>query len=74
MPEPSAPGDVGTTETSGRSRLFTVRIWAEPVARSSDLRGEVRAVATGAHRGFRDWDQLTEFLAEQLEEPMKETP
>ncbi len=51
------------------SRLFTVRIWAEPVGDGSEHRGTVRDVARGAHRSFREWWQLTSFLADQLDEP-----
>lgn len=50
------------------SRLFTVRIWAEPVGDRSEHRGTVRDVASGAHRSFREWSQLTSFLADRLDE------
>lgn len=51
-----------------RSRLFTVRIWTEAVEKGTEHRGSVRDVVSGAHRSFRQWPDLTSFLADQLEE------
>jgi hypothetical protein len=51
-----------------RSRLFTVRIWSEPVGVGVDRRGSVRDAESGAFRSFREWSDLTSFLAEQLNE------
>jgi hypothetical protein len=47
-----------------RSQLFTVRIRAE----GTEWRGSVRDVASGAFRNFREWSDLTSFLAAQVEE------
>jgi hypothetical protein len=57
-----------TDKALNRARLFTVRIWTEPSALDSERRGRVRDVVTGAFRNFRDWPELTAFLAEQLAE------
>lgn len=51
-----------------RSRLFTVRVWTEETEDGSQLRGRARDVAGGAFCGFRDWDELTAFLSERIEE------
>jgi hypothetical protein len=51
-----------------RSRLFTVRIWSELAADRMEQRGSVRDVESGAFRSFRDWSDLTAFLAQQLDE------
>ena len=51
------------------SRLFTVRIWSEPIDGLPEYRGRVRDVASGAFTAFRDWTHLTSFLAEQLAPP-----
>lgn len=59
-----ADEDIGT----GGSRLFTVRIWTEPAGHGVAQRGSVRDVGTGAFRNFREWSDLTSFIAEQLEE------
>jgi hypothetical protein len=59
------------------SRFFTVRIWSEPVDGLPAYRGRVCDVASGAFTAFRDWIQLTSFLAEQLDQPSpidEETP
>jgi hypothetical protein len=50
------------------SRLFTLRIWTETVGQGTEHRGSVRDVATGAHRSFRQWSDLTSFLVEQVQE------
>lgn len=51
-----------------RSRVFTVRIWSEAVEDGSEHRGNVRDVATGAFRNFREWSDLTAFLSAQIKE------
>jgi hypothetical protein len=51
-----------------RSRLFTVRIWAEAVEGGSERRGSVRDVATGAFCNFREWSGLTSFLTARCDE------
>ncbi len=51
-----------------RSRLFTVRIWTEAVGDGLEHRGSVRDVESGAFRTFRDWSDLTTFLATRIEE------
>jgi hypothetical protein len=53
-------------------RVFTVRIWAERVGARVEHRGSVRAVGGGAFRNFREWSDLTSFLAQQLEEDAME--
>jgi hypothetical protein len=54
--------------TKARSQLFTVRLWREEVAGGCELRGQVRNVASGAGRGFRDWSDLVAFLTVQMQE------
>lgn len=53
---------------TGHSRLFTLRIWTEPVENGIEHRGSVRDAATGAFCNFREWSGLTAFLVAQLEE------
>jgi hypothetical protein len=55
-------------EDDRSSRLFTVRLWSERVGDGLERRGSVRAVDSGAYRNFREWPDLTTFLAEQLDE------
>jgi hypothetical protein len=50
------------------SRLFTVRIWSEPVDGLPEYRGRVCDVASGAFTAFRDWTHLTSFLTDQLDQ------
>jgi hypothetical protein len=63
--------DDDTAET--RSRMFTLRMWSEPVKDGTERRGCVRDVASGAFRNFRDWSALTSFLTEQLDETPRGT-
>jgi hypothetical protein len=49
------------------SRLFTVRLWAADVGGEWECRGNVREVASGAYRNFRDWSDLTGFLTERMQ-------
>jgi hypothetical protein len=58
----------GTTTGSPRSRLFTVRVWAEVVGSTTEQRGLVRDVESGAFCSFRQWSDLSAFLAAQVEE------
>lgn len=51
-----------------RSRLFTVRIWSEAVGNGLEHRGSARDVESGAFRNFRDWADLTSFLAARMDE------
>jgi hypothetical protein len=45
------------------SQLFTVRLWAEPRSDgSAEWRGQLRHVATGEVRYFRDWPRLLALL------------
>lgn len=60
----TADDDIGT----GRSRLFTVRIWTEPAGQGVAQRGSVRDVGNGAFRNFREWSDLTSFITDQLED------
>jgi hypothetical protein len=51
------------------SHLFTVRLWREQLGNnSSEIRCQVRHVASGETRHFRDWPRLTEYLTEKLHE------
>ena len=58
----------GEREDDRGPRLFTVRIWSERVGGGVEHRGSVRAVKTGAFRNFREWSDLTSFLAQNLGE------
>ncbi len=51
-----------------RSRLFTVRIWTEAVGGGLEHRGSARDVESGAFRSFREWSELTSFLAARMDE------
>ena len=61
-------GDERNRAARPRSRLFTVRLWTEEVAGGREYRGSVRDVLGGAFRGFREWSDLTDFLATQIED------
>ena len=63
--------DDGTAGT--QARVFTLRMWTEPVTDGTERRGCVRDVASGAFRNFRDWSALTSFLTEQLDETPRGT-
>lgn len=56
-----------------RSRVFTVRIWAEAVEDGSEHRGSVRNAASGAFCNFRKWSDLTSFLSAQVGEELAMT-
>jgi len=56
-------------EAHPRSRLFTVRIWSEPVTAGWERRGCARDVVSGAFCSFRAWSDLTSFLAGQVDDP-----
>lgn len=46
-----------------RSHLFTVRLWLEDVGQGEvEWRGEVKHVASGAERYFRDWALLRNLM------------
>ena len=49
-------------------QVFTVRVGAERLGAGVQYRGSVRAVRSGAFRNFREWSDLTSFLAQHLEE------
>ncbi|MDA8066461.1 MAG: hypothetical protein M0031_13340 [Thermaerobacter sp.] len=50
-----------------QSQLFTVRLWRERLnGEVEELRGQVRHVASGEERYFRDWADLERFLRERL--------
>jgi hypothetical protein len=51
------------------ARVFIVRLTAGVDAGA--IRGHVRDGATGAYRAFTAWDELTSFLAEQLDEVVR---
>lgn len=48
--------------------IFTVRVWTEEDRNGRTLRGNVRNVDSGAHRSFHRLDDLTTFLAEQIDD------
>ncbi|MDA8066452.1 MAG: hypothetical protein M0Z27_03105 [Thermaerobacter sp.] len=55
------------SEGGPRSQLFTVRLWREQLnGDREELRGQVRDVASGEERYFRDWADLERFLREKL--------
>lgn len=48
---------------TGRSQLFTLRIWVEQVnAGRIEIRGLVHHVISGESTYFRDWSTLVAFL------------
>jgi hypothetical protein len=53
-------GEVGT------SRVFVVRL--STAVEPATLRGHVRDGLTGAYRAFTAWNELTAFLADQLDQ------
>ena len=54
------------------SHLFTVRLWREQLGdNASEIRCQVRHVASGETRHFRDWPPLTEYLTDKLSEVEK---
>ncbi len=56
------------------SQLFTVRIWPEILDSGMVVwRGKVQHVPNGAWRHFQEWQALTAFLQEQVEELAAET-
>ncbi len=55
-------------DAARRIRLFTVRIWAEPVGEDWERRGSARDVLSGACCSFREWSDLTSFLAAQVDD------
>jgi hypothetical protein len=67
MDEAPPPAARPNGPSNGPPRLFTVRIWSEDAGAGGSRRGEVRDIATQAHRGFSRWEDLTAFLTEQLD-------
>ena len=50
-----------------RSHLFTVRLWSEALGDGrAEWRGQVRNVASGETRYFRDWPTLAALFLEML--------
>ena len=50
-----------------RSCLFTVRLWSEPLGGGrAEWRGQVRCIASGETRYFRDWATLAALFLELL--------
>ena len=50
------------------SHLFTVRLWREQLGGdSSEVRCQVRHVASGETRHFRDWSHLADYLADKFD-------
>ncbi len=49
------------------SHLFTVRLWREHLGEQAwEVRCQVRHVASGETRHFRDWSQFTGYLVDKL--------
>ena len=58
---------------AGRSHLFTLRIWAEPIGGGrTEWRGKVERVSGPEARYFRDWQTLIDHLLDMLPEPAAE--
>lgn len=68
MTEDLAARDPTRGAARQRSRLFSIRLWKEPVAGGSEYRGSVHDVVSGAYRSFRDWSDLVGFMIERVEE------
>ncbi|UCC64115.1 MAG: hypothetical protein JSV36_03390 [Anaerolineae bacterium] len=50
-----------------RSHLFTVRLWSEALGGGqSEWRGQVRCIASGETRYFRDWPTLAALFLEMV--------
>jgi hypothetical protein len=57
-----------TDDPWSRSRLFTVRIWREQMARNvQEVRIQVRHVLSGETRYFSAWPPLIDFLLAKLD-------
>ena len=69
MDEKHRAGSAPPEATAAPARLFAVRVWREHGSDPAEHRGDVREVATGAHRGFSRWEDLTSFIVEQLATP-----
>lgn len=53
---------------TGRSQLFTLRIWREEVGHGRfEIRGQVKHVSSGETTYFREWSSLHAFLNQQLQ-------
>ncbi len=51
------------------SQLFTVRVWQEAInVDSTEWRGEIKHLASGRVRYFREWQQLPILLQKLLAE------
>jgi len=60
-------GNKTIEETYPRSHLFTVRLWSEALGDGqAEWRGQVRHVASGETRYFRDWTSLAALCLEML--------
>jgi len=54
-------------ETDPRSHLFTMQLWSEALGDGrAEWRGQVRHVASGETRYFRDWTSLAALFLEML--------
>jgi hypothetical protein len=59
----------------GYSYLFSVRLWREGRGDSNaELRGEVRHVLSGETRYFREWNVLTGYLTDKVNELERKQP
>lgn len=57
-----------------RSHLFTVRVWQEDLGEGqTEWRGQVRLVASGDVRYFREWSALVPLLVTMLAEASVDT-
>ena len=58
----------GRNETvASQARLFAVRVWTEEGVDGLECRGSAKDVVSGAHLGFRNWTDLTDFLHAHLD-------
>jgi hypothetical protein len=61
--------------TGSTSCVFMVRLWPEAMDGSTtEPRAEVRHVQSGEIRYFRNWESLTDFLAEKACESANRSP
>lgn len=53
--------------------LFTIRLWQEVTEHGMEWRGELRHLASGERRYFRDWVTLAALLPQMLADRAKPT-
>ena len=63
-----------TDDPGTLSRLFTMRLWYEPVdAGQSEVCMQAKHILTGETRYFRDWSLLAVYLTSKLHAPGDES-